>query len=255
MEQWKDKVALVTGASSGMGQSIALSLLNSGMRLVACDLHEDKLHNLKKNIKNAHYLPIAIDLRDESKIMMMFEKIRQEWGGVDVLINNAGIGHLSSLITGKTELWREIIEVNILALCICTREAIKDMRRRDDKGYIINICSTDAHVIPPDGSMYAASKSAVRTLTYELREELLDLKSNIRVTAISPGRTETNFLANYLKDAEKMQNAYQEYKALEPKDIANTVIHVLSQPGHVQFQDLVLYPLRQPSFYRTPGAE
>ena len=103
--------------------------------------------------------------------------------------------------------------------------------------------------------MYAASKSAVRTLTYELREELLDLKSNIRVTASSPGRTETNFLANYLKDAEKMQNAYQEYKALEPKDIANTVIHVLSQPGHVQFQDLVLYPLRQPSFYRTPGAE
>ena len=251
MEIWKDRVALVTGASSGIGRAIASSLLEHGMRVAAGALYEAELNGLAKDIPSSHYLPIETDLRDESQISAMFQQIRQQWGGVDVLVNSAGIGHFAPLISGNTKLWRDMLEVNVLGLCICTREAIQDMRDRGDDGYVIHICSIDAHVIPPDGAVYAASKSAVRTLTYALREELFDLKSNIRVSQISPGRTETNFLTTYLQDKEKAQETYNQYQALQHEDIARTLIHLLSQPKHVQFQDLVVYPLRQPSFYRT----
>lgn len=251
MEIWKDRVALVTGASSGIGGAIASSLLEHGMRVAACALYEAELSGLGENIPSSHYLPIGADLRDESQISAMFQKIRQQWGGVDVLVNSAGLGYLAPLVNGKTQLWRDMLEVNVLALCICTREALQDMRARGDEGYIVHICSTDAHVVPPDGAVYAASKSAVRTLTYTLREELFDLKSNIRVTQISPGRTETNFLTTYLQNKERAKATYKQYQALLPEDIARTLIHVLSQPKHVQFHDLVVYPQRQPSFYRS----
>lgn len=252
MQIWKDRVALVTGASSGIGHAIASSLLEHGMRVATCGLRKSKLDALGANAPSSHYLPIKTNLRDKSQIEALFQQIRQKWGGVDVLVNNAGIGHLAPLISGETELWREMLEVNILALCVCTREAIQDMRRRgNDDGYIIHVSSIDAHIVPPDGAVYSASKVAVRALTIALREELHHLKSHIRVTAISPGRTETNFLSTYLKSKEKAQTAYNEYKTLQPEDIARTVIYLLSQPKHIQFQDLIVYPIRQPSFTRT----
>jgi NADP-dependent 3-hydroxy acid dehydrogenase YdfG len=114
----------------------------------------------------------------------LFGAIREKFGGVDVLVNNAGLGHDAPLTSGATDEWREMLELNVLALCICTREAIADMRRRGDDGHVVHVSSLAAHRVPPGSGVYAATKFAVRALTEALRQELraLGSKPSVQVT-------------------------------------------------------------------------
>lgn len=136
-------VALVTGASSGIGQAIARSLAEQGYRLGICARRGDRLEQLQTELtaQGAEVLAQSADLRQEADILAVFDVLRQRWGGVDVLVNNAGLGHNSPLMSGEADAWREMLDVNVLALCICTREAIQDMRQRGDRGHIIHISS------------------------------------------------------------------------------------------------------------------
>ena len=115
--------------------------------------------------------PVACDLRNESDILRMFAEIETLWGGVDILVNNAGLGHKAPLLSGSTEHWREMLDVNILALCVCTREATRQMHARG-QGHVIHISSMSAHRVPPNSGVYSATKFAVRSLTEGLRQEL-----------------------------------------------------------------------------------
>ncbi|MEL6383865.1 MAG: SDR family NAD(P)-dependent oxidoreductase, partial [Cyanobacteria bacterium J06626_18] len=150
-------VALVTGASSGIGQAIARTLAQEGYRMALCARRRDRLETLKDELAatGADVLMHATDLRQESEILALFQTIRQTWGGVDVLINNAGLGRKAPLMSGETEAWREVLDVNVMALCICTREAIQDMRQRGDRGHIIHISSLSGHRVPSTSGMYA----------------------------------------------------------------------------------------------------
>jgi len=247
MNRWRGRVALVTGASSGIGRATARALAAGGMRVAVAARRRERLEELAGELEaaGAECLMLPVDLRSEPEILAMFGELRRRWDGVDVLINNAGLGRAAPLISGDTEMWREMLEVNLLALCICTREAVQDMKRRGDDGHIIHIASMAAHRVPPQSGVYAATKFGVRALTEALRQELHKLESGIRVSAISPGLVETEFAAVYYGAEEAAQKTYTRMKVLEADDIANAVVYVLSQPPHVQVHDILVRPRDQ----------
>ncbi len=242
------KVALVTGASSGIGEAIAKTLYTAGYDLVLAARRQERLKVLADSFEDpSRVLIFQTDLRDPSSIASLFTALREKWGGVDVLINNAGLGRFAPLTSGDEELWREMLEVNVLGLCICTREAIKDMRTRGDNGHIIHISSMASHRVPGGSGVYSATKFAVRSLTEGLRLELRALNSKIRVGAISPGFVETEFAEVYHGDAAKAEETYSRYKVLESRDVAATCLHLLEMPEHVQIHDVLMRPTEQPS--------
>jgi NADP-dependent 3-hydroxy acid dehydrogenase YdfG len=244
------RVAMITGASSGIGEAIAEMLADEGAHLVLLARREDRLAALASRIAArapaVEVLALGCDLRDEARILAAFEAARERFGGVDVLVNNAGLGRDATLCRGATEDWREMLEVNVLALCICTREAVSDMRRRGDRGHVVHISSMAAHRIPRGSGVYSATKFAVRSLTEGLRLELREAGSAIRVTAVSPGFVETEFAEVYHRDPTAGPRTYGRYPVLRPRDVAATVRHVLTAPPHVQLHDVLLRPTQQP---------
>lgn len=247
MERWRHRVAVVTGASSGIGLAIARVLATNGMRVAMAARRAERLTALHESIRAAdgESMVIPTDVRDERQVLDLFRRTRDAWGGIDVLVNNAGLGHAAPLVSGDTMLWREMVEVNLLGLCMCTREAVQDMQRRGTDGHVIHISSMAAHRVPPGSGVYAATKFGVRALTEALRQELREVNSPIRVTAISPGFVETEFAAIYHNSEEAARKTYARFKALEPDDVANAVVYALSQPAHVQVHDVLMRPREQ----------
>lgn len=244
---WTGRVALVTGASSGIGEAVATTLVNMGMRVVLSARRKDRLQALAERI-GGDTMVVPADLRDDENILSLFSRIRDRWGGVDVLVNNAGLGRVAPLSSGDTESWREMLEVNVLALAICTREALRDLQARDDDGQIIHISSMSAHRVPTGtGGMYSASKHAVKAMTEALRRELRARDSRTRVTAVSPGFVETEFAETMLGDADAARRVYARFPCLQPEDVANSVQYILEQPEHVQIHDILLRPAQQDS--------
>ncbi|CAI5693219.1 unnamed protein product [Oreochromis niloticus] len=181
----------------------------------------------------------------------MFAAIKEQHKGVDVCINNAGLAHPEPLLSGKTSGWKNMMDVNILGLSICTREAYQSMKERNvDDGHIININSMSGHRVLPSASthFYTATKFAVTALTEGLRQELRAEKTHIRATSISPGLVETEFGPRLFKDnPDKSAGLYSEYKPLEAKDVASSVVYVLSAPPHVQIGDIQMRATEQVS--------
>ena len=188
-----------------------------------------------------------MDLRVEKEIVAGFKAVRQAWGGVDILINSGGLGLKAPLVEGPSEAWREMLEVNVLGLCICTREAISDMRRRGDRGHIVHVSSMAGHRVPGGSGVYSATKFAVRALTEGLRKELRDLESNIRVSAVSPGFVETEFAEIYHGSPDAAERTYSRFKVLQAEDVAATVVHLLKAPDHVAIHDVLMRPTHQVS--------
>jgi len=241
-------LAIVTGASSGIGKATAIALSNAGYDLAICARRQDRLDALADQLKanGSQVLTKTVDLRDESQILDFFAGVEATWGRLDVLINNAGLGHKEPLMTGKTEAWREMLEVNVLALCICTREALRLMDT-SGSGHIVHISSMSGHRVPAIAGIYSATKFAVRSLTETLRRELRNAKSPVRLSSVSPGVVETEFAEKYHQSAEKAQNTYAQFPVLQAKDIANAVMYALSQPPHVDVNDILVRPTQQTS--------
>jgi NADP-dependent 3-hydroxy acid dehydrogenase YdfG len=237
---------LVTGASSGIGRSVAVALARAGMKVAVCARRAERLQALAAELGGG-VEALAVDLRDVAAIERAFESVRGRWGGVDVLVNAAGLGHASSLVDGDAERWREMLEVNVLALCVCTREAVRDMRRRGDAGHVIHISSMAAHRVPAGSGVYSASKYAVRSLTEGLRQELRELGSDIRVSAVSPGFVETEFHEHYFQSEDRARETYSRFPVLTPDDVASSVLHVLAAPPRMQVHDVLVRPTRQRS--------
>jgi NADP-dependent 3-hydroxy acid dehydrogenase YdfG len=239
-------VAAITGASSGIGRAIAYRLAQDGYDLALAARRQDQLQALQQDLSAfpGNVLIQSVDLRQEDQILDWFAVIQARWGRLEVLVNNAGLGYQASLISGSTEAWRETLEVNVLALCICTREAIRLMQAQGDRGHIVHMGSMSGHRVPGSG-VYSASKFAVRALTEGLRQELRAANSRIRISAISPGYVETEFAEKYHRSAEQAQVVYSQFPVLQPVDVANAVAYVLSQPAHVQVHDLLVRPTEQ----------
>lgn len=252
MNRWSGRVALVTGASVGIGAAICRALVTHGMKVVGCSRNIEKIQALSDELKGqpGSLTAIKCDVSKDNDIMAMFATIAQQHGGVDVCINNAGFSHNKNLLEGTPEQWREMLNVNVVGLCLCTKEAVASMRKRGvDDGQIIHISSMSGHRVTTGSAthFYASTKHAVNALTEGLRQELRDLKTNIRVASISPGVVETEFAERLTGDAEKASKFYQTMDCIQAKDIADSVVHVLSAPKHVQIHDILIRPTQQVS--------
>ena len=244
----KQKKVLVTGGSSGIGKALVLRLSREGYRVISCARQIQKLEKIKEKMasEGLEIVPFQVDLRNEDSIKKMFKEIRNEYGGVDILINSAGIGHKAPLIDSPTQLWREMLDVNVLALCICTREALQDMLNNGDRGHIVNISSLSGHRVYKEGGIYAATKFSITALTESLRLELRARGSGVKVTQISPGLVKTKFHEKYYRGKPTANDIYSKFKPLSGDDIARAVSYVLSQPQNVQVHDILIRPLNQP---------
>ncbi|NXG43463.1 DHR11 reductase, partial [Psilopogon haemacephalus] len=253
MERWTGRVALVTGASVGIGAAVARALVQHGMKVVGCARSVDKIEKLAAECQSAGYpgtlIPYKCDLSNEEEILSMFSAIKTLHQGVDVCINNAGLARPEPLLSGKTEGWRTMIDVNVMAVSICTREAYQSMKERNiDDGHIININSMNGHSVVPQSVVhfYSATKYAVTALTEGLRQELREAKTHIRATCISPGLVETGFAFKlHDNDPERAAATYESIRCLKAEDMANAVIYVLSAPPHVQIGDIQMRPTEQ----------
>ena len=241
------KNALVTGGSSGIGRAIVIRLAKEGYRVITCGRQIDKLITLKEELKAQGYtiFPIKTDLRSEESINQLFAKIRKKFGSLDVLINAAAVGYKAPLTTSSTNLWNEMLSVNIIALCICSREMIKDLNNKKLKGHIVNISSLSGHRIASEAGIYEATKFSVTVITESLRRELLPTKGRIKVSQISPGLTKSSFHKNYYDSSKDAESIYSQFQPLEGSNIADAVFYILSQPDNVQINDILLRPVGQ----------
>ncbi|XP_061182578.1 dehydrogenase/reductase SDR family member 11-like isoform X1 [Saccostrea echinata] len=252
MERWVGRVALVTGASVGIGAAITRALVKHGMKVVGCARNVQQIEAIKNELKSekGQLIPVKCDLTKEEEILSMFGRIQDELGGVDVCINNAGLAHNSPLLSGSTADWRNMLDVNVLALCICTKEAFQQMQKNKvDDGHIFLINSMSGHRVirNPGGHFYSATKYAVSGLLEGIRNELTQLETHIRVTSVSPGLVATEFQQRMHKSEEKGKAICSHFKCLEADDLADAVLYALSAPPHVQIHDILLRPTEQMS--------
>lgn len=249
-ESRNQRVALVTGASSGIGEAVSLALARLGIRVAIAARRAERLHKLREELLAAGapvVLVLPMDLRKEDQILAGFARVKETWGRLDILVNNAGLGYDASLVHGETEAWREMLEVNVLALCIATREAIALMKMTHAAGHIFHISSMSGHRIPEGGGVYSATKFAVRSLTEGLRQELRAAESPIRISSISPGFVQTEFAAKFQGSEEGAKATYSRYPVLQAEDIARTLLFALESPPHMEVHDILLRPTEQKS--------
>lgn len=244
------KIALVTGATSGIGDAIARMLAALGAHVVGLGRRGERLAALADVVPSLHpsakFTAVQCDVRDTAALEAAFVEIRRQLGGVEILVNNAGLGRDASLCSGSTDDFREMLEVNVLALAVCTREALADMFRAGDVGHVVHVSSMAAHRVPAGGAMYAASKYAVRALLEGLRQELRARGSKIRVSAVSPGYVRTEFAEVASGERDAAQRLYARFTVLEAQDVAATVRHLLLAPPHVQIHDVLMRSVDQP---------
>lgn len=242
-----NKTVLITGASSGIGEGCAYKFASEGARLILNARSSDKLNILATELKDkygteCHVMPF--DVRDRIAAASALEALPQEWKAIDILINNAGLASgVDKEHEGSFEDWDAMIDTNITALLYMTRKVVPGMVERG-KGHIINIGSIAGDAAYPGGSVYCATKAAVKALSDGLRIDLVD--TPLRVTNIKPGLVETNFsVVRFHGDKERADNVYKGIQPLTADDIADIVYYAASAPEHIQIAEVLVMPTNQ----------
>jgi 3-hydroxy acid dehydrogenase / malonic semialdehyde reductase len=242
-----NKIALITGATSGIGKACALNLAKIGYDIIATGRREERLNDLKKELPSGvRFLPLVFDVRDRGKVVEILGNLPKEWSSIDILINNAGNAHgLDPIQTGSLDDWDAMMDINVKGLLYVSKAIIPGMTARKS-GIIINIGSIAGKEVYPNGNVYCGSKHAVDAITSGMR---MDLNSfGIKVIGIHPGLVETEFsLVRFKGDEKRAETVYQGYKPLVAQDIADIVEFVVSRPPHVVLADIVVLPTAQAS--------
>lgn len=232
-----DAVAVVTGASSGLGTHFSTALIDRGATVYGLARSRDKLDALRDTLGDS-FRPVSCDVRDETQVHEAFETVLDESGRVDVLLNNAGLGQFGPVDDLPLEEWDVQMDTNLRGVFLCTREAVPVMREQNEAsgfgGHIVNVASIAGLLGNPNLTAYNASKFGLRGFSESLMKEVRD--DGIRVTCIYPGSIETNFFD--VAGAEMTDNP------LRPEDVAATVMHVLESPANHLISELVMRPLR-----------
>lgn len=243
------KIALITGATSGLGKAIALSLAKEGYYVIITGRRKDKLEELEQEIEikyESKVLSLCFDVRDYSQVEKAIAALPEDWKKIDVLVNNAGLAvGLDPIFSGEVDDWERMIDTNIKGLLYVTRTVSPIMVERKS-GHIINIGSIAGKGVYPNGAVYCATKYAVDALSQGMRMDMLPY--GIRVTQICPGAVETEFsLVRFKGDKKRADQVYVGFENLVAEDIANAVLFAVSQPKHVDIQDMLVMPTAQAS--------
>jgi NADP-dependent 3-hydroxy acid dehydrogenase YdfG len=234
MNSLKDKTFLVTGASSGIGRALSEKLLQQGARVLGVSRQPSSLL--------PEISPIEADLTSPDDIARMFEGI----GSIDGLINSAGIAYSSKISDGDPAEWEEMWQLNVHGLALCCQKALEHFP--DSGGRIVNVSSMSGHRVPPSGGFYSPTKFAVKAVTDALRLEMKAANRPIRVSSVSPGYVETPLLKTYFKGREdELSETKSEMKMLQPEDVADCIISILTTPAYVEIGDISLRSVDQGS--------
>lgn len=242
----KDKVAIVTGASSGIGYATALALAKGGAKVAIAARRVDRLQQLENEIKKigGQCIVISCDVTKRKDCESLVDTTMKKWSRIDILINNAGIMPLSFVKSLKIDEWEKMVDVNIKGVLFCTGAAVSHMINQNS-GHIVNISSIAGRVVFAAGSVYCATKYAVRAFSEGLRQEL-STRNNIRVTTIEPGIVATE-LTNTITD--KALDSFLKYsqtmESLKAEDIANAIIFAVDSPNHVNINEIMVRPTKQ----------
>ena len=245
------QVALITGATGGIGGATAKELVRNGLKVVITGRNEKKLNELLGQLGSENVLHAqAFDINDFEQVKGFVKNIKDKGIVVDVLVNNAGLAlELMPFQDYEVEDMITMIDTNVKSLMLLSSLMVKDMVK-NNKGFIVNIGSIAGQFAYPNGSIYCASKAAVQVLSAGMRADLIE--TDIRVTNIMPGLVETNFsLVRFKGDQEKAANVYKGIEAVQPEDIANAVWFVISQPKRVQIGEMTILANQQASGVQT----
>jgi NADP-dependent 3-hydroxy acid dehydrogenase YdfG len=240
------RVALVTGASSGIGAATAASLAAAGARVALAARRIDRLSQLVERVRHASGEAIAIeaDVAERASAEHMVTTAVERFGRLDILVNNAGLMVLAPFANGNPDDWRQMVDVNLLGLTYVTRAAIPHLRRTRG-GDIVNISSVAGRLAFATGAVYTATKFAVVGFSDTLRRELLPDK--IRVTLIEPGAVQTELVEHVTDESTRkfIDNWQAQMRQLQPDDIAAAILYAVTQPPHVAISELLVRPTDQ----------
>jgi NADP-dependent 3-hydroxy acid dehydrogenase YdfG len=247
MTKLDGKVAVVTGASSGIGEATAEALAAEGAAVVVAARREERLADLVERIRDGggRVLAAVCDVTDESQAHGLIHKAEEEFGSVDVLVNNAGVMLLSTVGKGLSEEWRRMFDVNVMGLLYATEAAIEVMKRQGG-GHLVNVSSLAGRKVTRDSSgVYAGTKFAVHAISEGLRQELLE--DNIRVTIVAPGAVDTE-LPDHItdEDARESLSGLMSLERLQAEDIAGAIAYAVTRPSRMSVNEILIRPTQQP---------
>ena len=249
MESIKDKIVLITGASSGFGEACARLFAENGAKLILAARREERLKKLADELKSKHgieILTLKLDVRNKDDVQKAIDGLGDKWSNIEVLINNAGLSRgLDKLHEGKIQDWEEMIDTNVKGLLYVSRAVIPLMVKRNS-GHIVNIGSIAGHEVYPNGNVYCATKHAVDAITKGMRIDLNG--TNIRVTTVDPGLAETEFsIVRFRGDDTRAKNVYKGLEALNGNDVADAALYAVTRRSNTVIAKIILVPLCQAS--------
>ncbi|HEX2191104.1 MAG TPA: SDR family NAD(P)-dependent oxidoreductase [Longimicrobiaceae bacterium] len=243
------RTVLVTGASAGIGAACARAFAGAGARLVLAARRTDRLEELAEELREAHGAEshlVELDVRDAGGVAATLGGLPAEWSGIDVLVNNAGLGRgLEKVQEGSPDEWDEMIDTNVKGLLYVTRAVVPGMVERG-RGHVVNIGSVAGHEVYPGGAVYCSTKHAVDAITKGLRMDLLG--TGVRVSTVDPGMVETEFsVVRFRGDRERADRVYSGMAPLVADDVADAVLWCATRPPHVNVDEIILKPTDQAS--------
>lgn len=239
------RVIAITGASSGIGEALALSCAQAGAAVAVCARRADRIEALRERIEQAGGRAFAVtaDISSEQEANEFVSRAFDELGGLDVLVNNAGVMLLGPIEAAPTQEWRRMVDVNVLGLLYCTHAAIPLMRRRGE-GHIVNVSSVAGRVATRGAGVYNLTKFGVGAFSEALRQELVP--HGIRVTLIEPGRTDTELASHNRSEVLDVISArYDGIDPLAAEDIAGAILYAIAQPRGVSINEMLIRPTTQ----------
>lgn len=249
MPSIQNQIVLITGASSGIGAACARAFADAGAKLILAARRIERLETLADKLRQSSgHLPylLQMDVCDRPQVEAALTALPDTWKDIDLLINNAGLSRgLSKLYESDIQDWEEMIDTNIKGLLYLTRQIVPGMLTRG-RGQVINIGSIAGHQTYPGGSVYCATKAAVRAISEGLKMDLLG--TPIRVSSVDPGMVETEFSqVRFHGDRDRAAKVYEGLTPLTPMDVAEVVYFCATRPAHVNISDIILLPTDQSS--------
>jgi 3-hydroxy acid dehydrogenase / malonic semialdehyde reductase len=257
MGKLKNQVVFITGASSGIGASCARAFAQEGARLLLAARRVERIEQMKPSLLelgagDVHIF--SLDVQDRAAVEQSLGNLPESWKEIDVLVNNAGLSRgLDKLHEGKIQDWEEMIDTNVKGVLYVTRAIVPGMVARG-RGHVINLGSTAGEIPYPGGSVYCASKAAVKFINDGLREDLLG--TPVRVTSVDPGMVETEFAeVRFRGDSARAAKVYQGVIPLTPDDVADAIVWAATRPAHVNIAHVLMTTIDQANsllFNRKP---
>jgi 3-hydroxy acid dehydrogenase / malonic semialdehyde reductase len=249
MERMKNKIVLITGASSGIGKACAEAFANEKANLILAARRIGRLTKIADSLEKKFGIKtrtLELDVRNISAVKKSIGSLGKEWEKIDILINNAGLARgFNKVYEGEIDNWEEMIDTNLKGLLYISRSVLPGMVERK-KGHVINIGSTAGHEVYPNGNVYCATKFAVNALTKAIRMDCLEHR--IKVSTVDPGMVETEFsIVRFSGDKNRADKVYEGLSPLVAKDIADAVVYCATRPAHVNINEIILTPLAQAS--------